>query len=237
MRRLILWGAILALLKNSNPRETSGAYYRLFGIKELSLLISKIQSTVISSGTELEKIILSRVKQINDLDEFLEFDLIPEGIIVASKKAIKSSHKINSTGREPDFLIFKRKGSKQECIIVELKDGYMFDTKKASAERAGLYDFSTKNASKFQLRFKCYLCAFNETDKEKIHRGLKGQIAKEDILTGEEFCEILEINYQEILTLRTKDIDENIIFFVEELLKIKRIRELIDTKLNRGEEV
>ena len=218
---------ILALIENSKPKETSGGYFRLFGICKLSKLITKIHSTVISSGSELEKMILDRVELINDLDEFLKCDNIPQGIKVASKKTIKKSKEIDSSGQEPDFLVFKKENDKQECFIIELKDGHVFDTKKALAERNYIYDFSAKNARKFQYIFKCYVCAFNAESKSKIYHGFKGKINKDDLITGIEFCKLLKIDHIEIINERKKDREENVNYFIKELLTIDIIKDRI----------
>ena len=66
----------MALISDSKPKERSGAYDRLFGIPELGLLISRIQSSVISSGSELERLIIDKVQHIDDLDRFLEHGVL-----------------------------------------------------------------------------------------------------------------------------------------------------------------
>ena len=53
----------MARIENAKGRRENQApsgYTRLFGIKELGQLMSRIQGTVISSGTELEKLIYER---------------------------------------------------------------------------------------------------------------------------------------------------------------------------------
>ena len=52
----------MAKLRDSKLRETTGAYERLFGIPALGMLISRVQSTVISSGNELEGSILEKAQ-------------------------------------------------------------------------------------------------------------------------------------------------------------------------------
>ena len=47
---------------------------------------SKTHSAVISSGVELENLILSRVQQIEDLDEFIDAKAMPKGVFVATQK-------------------------------------------------------------------------------------------------------------------------------------------------------
>ena len=217
----------MALLENSNPKETSGGYFRLFGIRRLSLLMTKVQSTVISAGTELEKTIVNSLNQIDDLKEFLNEDMMPLGVFIATKKQIKKCDLFDSEGLEPDFLIFKRDGNKQNCYIIELKDGHIFDTKKATQERRCLYDFSSKNACHFPYVFKCFMCCFNADSKETIFHGMKGKISREDILTGKEFCTMFNIDYKKIQNKRSEDTQRNVKYFIEELLKIEEIKNFI----------
>ena len=61
----------MAKIRLSNPKTSSGGYNRVFNNENLGKLIQKVQSTVISNGNELEKIILEKSNVINDLDEFL----------------------------------------------------------------------------------------------------------------------------------------------------------------------
>ena len=74
----------MALISDSKPKERSGAYDRLFGIPELGLLISRIQSSVISSGSELERLIIDKVQHIDDLDRFLEQEIMQEGVFIVA---------------------------------------------------------------------------------------------------------------------------------------------------------
>jgi len=46
---------------------------------------------VISSGSELEKIIAASVPNIPELDAFLEREIMPEGVLLARKRQIKQS--------------------------------------------------------------------------------------------------------------------------------------------------
>ena len=47
-------------------------------------------------------------------------------------------------------------------------------------------------------------------------------------MTGREFCELLEINYEEILEARRHDQEENVKYFLDELLRIDEISEHIN---------
>ena len=65
----------MAKIENSKVKNTGGGYARLFGNEELGELITKVHSAVISSGSELEKMINSilndRNQLIENVDEFL----------------------------------------------------------------------------------------------------------------------------------------------------------------------
>ena len=63
----------MAKIRDRDPKDSSGAYERLFGNAELGTLISKIQGTVRSSGSELEEMIQTKVpkQQINDSEGHL----------------------------------------------------------------------------------------------------------------------------------------------------------------------
>ena len=90
----------MALIKNRKGRKDGGDS-RLFGNTEIGELISRVQAAVISTGTELERIIKNEVQQIKikSLDDFL-------------KQQIKKSHTLNFAESEPDFVIFRRRNNK-----------------------------------------------------------------------------------------------------------------------------
>lgn len=217
----------MAKIEKARCKETSGGYERLFGNYLLGRLFSKTHSAVISSGVELEKIILTRVKQIVDLDEFLEQEIMPEGVFIASKKTIRKSTKIQFAGSEPDFMIFKRRAGKQRCHIIELKDGHTFDTKKSKAEHSSMHAFIAKNAQYLPFIVSSHFCAFNQENKQAILRGFKEKINIQECMTGREFCSLLEIDYDEIIAMRKEDQEINLIYFVRELLKIDEVKAII----------
>lgn len=219
----------MAKLSNAKVKETSGGYFRLFGVRELGSLMSKVHSTVISSGSELEHMILGRVQQIDDLDTFLSKEIMPDGVFVATKKQIKSCSTLSYGGSEPDLLIFRRRQGQQRCHVIELKDGHVFDTKKAKAESEAVHGFIHHNAMNIPYVVSGHFCAFNQDDPEIIWKGFKKRISREEAMTGREFCELLEINYEEILEARRHDQEENVKYFLDALLRINEIREQINT--------
>lgn len=215
----------MARLRDARPRNTSGSYARLFDNAALGGLASKVQSAVISSGSELEAMIGASVPNIPDLDAFLEQEIMSGGVLLARKRQIKQSGILDFAGSEPDFMVFKRRGGVQTCHIVELKDGHVFDTKKASAERQAMHGFIERNAQHIQYRFRAHFCAFNQDDRQAIWYGFKRRITLEEAMTGRELCELLEIDYDAIVEARRADGEDNVAFFLSELVKIAPIRQ------------
>ena len=132
----------MAKIRNANPKNSSGGFVRMIGNEQLATIFTKAQSTVITNGTELEKIITERAKPVLDLDKFIE-DCenlkVENGTYLCSKKVVKaSSYKL--AHHEPDFLALTVNVAKNICYVVELKDGFSFDTKKSVAEKEMLQD-------------------------------------------------------------------------------------------------
>ncbi|MDE2817212.1 MAG: restriction endonuclease [Chloroflexota bacterium] len=221
----------MARISNYKGRR-AGGYERLFGDVELGILISRIQGAVIGSGTELERIIRSRVKLIDDLDRFLKLEIMPAGIFLADKRQLKACKTLDFAGSEPDFVLFRRRDGHQHCYVVELKDGDNFDTKKAAAERRSMSDFISMNAQYVPYTMSAHICCFNQDSREEIVVGLKSKITLEEAMTGREFCELLEINYGEIIEERKADQYPNLSYFVEELLRIDAVKTLIEERLD-----
>jgi len=223
----------MARLRDARPKNTSGSYARLFNDDALGELASKIQSAVISSGSELEAIISRSVYKIPDLDVFLDQEIMAEGVQLARKREIKRSQILDFAGSEPDFMVFRRRNGVQTCHIVELKDGHVFDTKKASAERQAMHGFIERNAQHIQYRFQAHFCAFNQDCKQAIWDGFKRKIAKTEVMTGREFCDLLEIDYLAIVEERRADGADNIDYFLSELVKIDSIQQRLHNLLGQ----
>ena len=211
--------------KESNI-SSSGGYERVFGLSTLGNLIRRVHATSISNGHELEKIITSHITKIEDIDKFLEKDEIPFGIHIARKKTIKKSKELNlASSNEPDLVIFKNKGQQSKCYVIELKDGHAFDTKKAQSEILALQKFSNENGRKVPCKLSIHVCCFNKASREEIVDGFKKKITLDQAMTGQELCELLEIDYQKIVNDRKKDQKANLNFFTKEILKIPEIAE------------
>lgn len=79
----------MLMSKQKGRKDNNSGFGRVFNNQELGALISKIHATVISNGSELERIIINKSEQIKDLDEFISkannWD-IEKGVFVCSKK-------------------------------------------------------------------------------------------------------------------------------------------------------
>ena len=225
----------MARIRDCRPKETTGSYERLFSIPALGSLISRVQSTVISSGTELREMIVERVAPIEDLDAFLTKDIMPEGVFLAPKSQVRKCATLNFPQGGPGFLVFKRGNGGQGCYIIALKDGHVFDDKKATAERDAVYSFVEHIAQRLEqcgYRVHHHFCAFNQSSRDAIVRGFKDKITIEEAMTGRKFCELLELDYDEIVKARQVDQPDNVDVFLDELLRIDEVKTRILHLLN-----
>lgn len=224
----------MAQIRNAKGRrkdQSPSGYTRLFGNAELGNLLSRVQGAVISAGSELERLILARCKRIEDFDKFISnLDDRSPGIFVATKRQIKSS-KLIQTKFEPDLLAFDL--VKRICYVIEVKDGDQFDTKKAEGERVTLHAFVDDVASTLAFSFEVYISSFNARNRKEIFKGLKSKFPMEELLTGKQMCDLLEIDYEEIVKSRKADEGVNINYFVDQLLQIPRVMDIISDKLKR----
>ena len=220
-------------IKDAKGRQDGNSgYARTLGNEDLGQLISRVQATVISNGSELERMIVEKSNTIKNLDKFIEDTTnsrISNGTYLCQKKTLKKS-KYNIKGIEPDLVIFIVE-KKRICKVIELKDGDAFDTKKATGEKENLEKFTTLFGSKVPFIAEYYICCFNQSDKEKIKIGFKNKFDEAHIMTGVELCNILGINYSQIKKKRENDAKDNFAYFIQELLKIKAVRKEIKKHL------
>lgn len=234
----------MAKIREANKSgESSGGYKRLFNNEKLGLLFSKCHGASCSNGNQLEQIVFKdNVKDLGGLDIFInEYTKNPDKfankVFVATKKSIKkSNYRIeyrDENGElkedQPDGLIFVI--ADKTCSIIELKDGDNFDTKKSYSERKMLEKASNFLSKKIPFMTEFYICCFNNNDKSSIKKGFKNVFETKNIMTGEELCKILNLNYKEIINKRNNDANDNVDYFIDELLKIDEIKQKIVTKL------
>lgn len=225
-------------IEDSSPKSISGSYSRLFGDDDLGYLISKVQSASIRAGNELERIITEKARSIvsingvDNLDDFLKIEIIPNGSFIATKLQIRKSEKIKFEGAEPDFMVFQRKNNQQKCRIIELKDGDAFDTKKAAGEHSSLEDFISRNARNISYETSLHICCFNQDSRDAIVKGFKNKITPEMAMTGREFCTLLFLDYEEIVEIRQEHQAENIYYFISQIIILQEeaIRQILSNK-------
>jgi hypothetical protein len=220
----------MALLKSAKGRD-EGGYTRLFGDQKLGRLLSRVQSCVIRAGSELEQVIIELANTIQDADAFLEADILQEGVFVVPKKALKKSKSLNYAGVEPDFLVLKRSGKTQQCYLIELKDGDNFDTKKAAGEKESMQRFLTAISPHIQFKVSIHFCCFHRRTKQEIVAGFKRKITLNEAMTGPEFCELLGVDYEAVLIKRKEHQEENLRYFVEQLLEIDAVQRALELHL------
>lgn len=212
-------------------RDGNGGYARVFGDQDLGQLLSRAHATVISAGSELERIILECVERIEELDKFLSQEIMPDGVRIVRKREIKRSEVLNFAGSEPDYLVFKRREGKQSCHVIELKDGDTFDTKKAAAENRAMHGFVQHNAQRLHYTVGCHIVCFNQDSRTAIYDGFKRKVPIDECMPGRDFCELLEIDYDEIIRVRKKDQRPNFEAFLNDLIEIDAVREYIEKRL------
>jgi hypothetical protein len=220
----------MALIENRIGRD-DGGYTRLFGDPLLGQLLSRVQSAVIASGSELERFVIENAQTLADVDEFLGMDLIPEGVFVVPKKVLKKSQLLNYAGVEPDFVVFERKGKRHHCYLIELKDGDTFDTKKAAGERESLHKFMTAIAPYIQFSTSIHFCCFHCDTKAQIVRGFKRKIIENEAMTGHEFCNLLSIDYDAMITKRMEHQKRNFDYFMDILLEIPAVLHALEARI------
>lgn len=229
---------IMAKIVNARGRSDGGSgYTRVLKNDKLGVLVSKVQATVISNGNELERLIMARTNNIENLDDFIDKATIAEitdGVYLCPKRIYaKSSYLIYDAQNnkiEPDLLIFIVE-QRRICKVVELKDGDSFDTKKSAGEKQHLEEFVLKFGSRIPFVADYYICCFNQDNKELIYSGFKGAFDLSHILTGRELCDILKIDYDEIVEQRKVDADENFKYFLNQLLEIEEVNNYLTDKI------
>ena len=216
----------MAKISDSKGRsdENSG-YFRLFGIQALGKLTSRVHSAVIRTGNDLERLIKAETPDalIAKLENILAGQKTFNSIQVVFQAKMPPRGK--ERGERADIVIFNH--GKQKAIVIELKDGDTFDTKKASGELASMTAFASWLTEELGYETDFFFCSFNQNNKEAIVAGAKGRFSISHAMTGRELCTLLSIDYDALLVKRKKEQPENVRYYVSELLKIDEIRKLI----------
>ncbi len=229
-------GEAMPKIRDSKPGRRDGSYTRLFDDPNIGAMLSQIHATSIRAGTELENIIQKHAKEnenlIPDLDGFLSLSNIFEGVFLADKKVIRKSRTVGASV-QPDYLVFDQRNGTRQCYVVELKDGDVFDTKKTDGEIDALNSFMQKIARRIQYSVGIRVCSFNQTDKNAIANGFKNRVDASEVWTGQEFCELLGIDYRAILDERRTYAEQNREWLVTEVLNIPELKQIIEQKITK----
>ena len=207
----------MALIKNAKGRgedETPSGYQRLFGNKQLGNLISKVHATVISTGNNLEDILASKLKNTDGIS--IQNINKPKRVFTN----IKSGHTINI-----DCVI----ETKNKIMLIEIKDGDTFDTKKVAGEFESLVlvqNFLKRTTKKDVI---IHFCSFNATSHQQIEKGAKSLLDEGMAMTGKELCDLLELDFDEIVKERESEQEENFNYFIDKLIEIPEVKEKVKT--------
>jgi len=210
--------ALIRKAKGRRANETDSGYERILGNKQLGLLISKVQSAVISTGSELERFLASKLPKDTD---------ISIAKINKEKRVFKDA-KTDSTGKKHKLEIDCVIKTNSHIMLIEIKDGDTFDTKKVAGEVQSL-NFAKEYISKVynipKEKISMHYCSFNARDHEQIVRGAKGLLGECKAMTGKEICDLLGLSFDKLVQERKADQKDNFDFFVEELKKIPEVME------------
>ena len=222
----------MARISDSKGRSDSNSgYARLIGNQQLGQLLSRIQAAVIRSGNELEKELQTATPE--GLITSLDAILAGQGTMFASDIQVVFHPSMPGTsdnkGIKGDIAVFDH--SKRTVLVIELKDGDTFDTKKASGELASMTQIADWISAQTGYLSSYFFCSFNQADKEAIVKGAKRRFSMEHAMTGRELCEILSIDYDRFRTQRESTQAENLKYFLTEILNIPEIRRMIRAML------
>ena len=227
----------MARIRDAKESHESG-YEKILGDKEIANLITRIHATLISAGTELERLLYeeaeNKIEDGEDLDAYFKGSKeFPEddGIYLVNKKTIKKSKTLKSD-KEPDFLGIDFK--KNTLYIIEVKDGENFDTKKSSAEHRNLINYRDFIAHQIPFSSVIYICLFNTKNKDRaLKAGLKGNFSKDEIITGKEFCDLFGIDFKRVQKKREEDIKDNLKFVIDSVKQwLKKYVRLVDERVD-----
>ncbi|WP_128008894.1 type II restriction endonuclease [Mycoplasma sp. ATU-Cv-508] len=209
--------------------ESSGSYAIVLNDEKLAKLITAIHATSIANGNQLEKLVLEKtgaktIKNVEELQNILNKNFDNQSMWVVPKKVVKRRWNFGKR-IEPDFLVIQK--DNETMYIIELKMGWVFDTKKVNGEWEQLKEFSNLISNSVSYKTEIFMCSFNSNSIDQIYQGFKGIIKKENLMTGKEFCSLMKINYEEIKAVFDNDAEKNLNFFIESILEIPKIRGIL----------
>lgn len=212
------------MVKLADSKGTSGeSAVRIFGNESMGLLFSQLQAAIIRSGFELETMLQEAVpfERQTALEELRQPSANRPEIQVVFKPSRPDPDGVKKS-IEADLVVVDNVN--RRFSLVEVKEGYIFDTKKADGELVSLKLITSWLAQEFPYMAHYYLCSFNQENKDLIVQGTKKRFSAEHVLTGRELCEMIGVDYDALRTKRAIDQAENRHYFLSKLLAIPEIR-------------
>ena len=210
-------------------RETVGrsdgdsGYARLFGDEALGALISRVHATAIRNGNELEDLLRASCPiRAAGLEERLNQPSL--GLSRRLEAYFRESLPAEDGSRPTQVDVVVLDNVQRSALVVEVKDGDSFDTKKADGELESI--LRVVRLLESGLRYECdhAFCCFNQSDKDVMLRGTKMRFDRSNLMTGPELCELLQLDYDALRLHRHFDAEDNLDYFLQELAEIPRVR-------------
>lgn len=217
-------------------RETVGradgdsGYARVFGDQVLGSLISRVHATAIRNGNELESILRSGCPiRATGLEERLSQPVL--GLSRRVEAYFQESLPAEDGARPTQVDVVVLDNTERTALVVEVKDGDSFDTKKADGELGSLLRVARLLEERLRYQSNYAFCCFNQSDKDVILRGIKMRFDRAHLMTGPELCELLRLDYEAIRLRRHFDAEDNLDYFLQELSAIPKVRARLERNL------
>jgi hypothetical protein len=208
----------MAIIELNKKRKSSGGYKRMIGNERIANLLTACQAAVISTGCQIaQKLIESYSgnlpiffgKDVNSPSKTLKtLKLNPKGVIIFSGY-IKD---VNGKKQEVDVLIFDG----EKIFLGEIKEGDNLDTKKSEIEINDIEN-AVKYFTSNEFKTTGALILMNMFNK---YHSIKDSRANEYIISGQDFCEIFEFDFQKFLNIQKNETSFNKDRFLNEAIQI-----------------
>ncbi len=216
--------------QNSGRKDDLSAYSRVFGHAEIGKLFSRVHATAIRAGNDLEDILINKAPhkmEFSDFEVLLQNSALAPAFSQSSKLVIYKLPKIEK--RQGDLLIFDN--PQKKGLVIEVKEGDTFDTKKSSGELESLAFLANYYTQLIGYKVDYAFSSFYVPDRQAIVVGTKSRFDVTHALTGRELCKLIDISFEEVVEERKEDQKYNLEFFLREMLKMSDIRLEVNTIL------
>ena len=204
---------VYEIIENENLLQR---FEKLFWDKQLAMLMTKIYSMANSTKNDLKDLIAKKIRKTN---------YVAIGGVNKDRRVfpeIKNQREI-----EVDCIIWTIDGR----MLIKIEEEYP-DIKKLAEELRQLV------VVKDYLRGRntsIHFCNFYAKTNKEIEQETFGLLEKGMAMTGRELCGRLGIDYDEIIKEITKNQEESLNYFINELMKIPEINPKIVKKLKINE--